>query len=628
MSDSDKKLFQNLLENVRRTGKLSVADLRSLKDSQVCTCKPEDKPIFINPVVFTRQSELKPYHVSYKGAQKGKGKGFKKGDNFHKDNYHHGKGRRSHYDRPGGNGFARKKVSEKVKEMKDKAEKWKDILSNADKTDIEKQAKALLNKITPDNMKKLRDQIKDLLIGCDSAEDRKKFVKVFFKKATHEDKYCSMYTNLIKYIGESEYDRMADDTPTPTPTGKDLTKIQKAKESPFKKDLVEECKAVLKEFANEMKAEEGSELDKEDFEYRYKKRLFGNLKFIAELYKKKLVGPGVALHVLGNLLGLSEPFNYNNFTIEGACTFLTKVGEKLDKAKKIQEQKEAAEKEGDSKSKSKKKSKGKQTSSTEKNQEIFEAVVDRMTEFMKNQEIDSRIRIIIQNTLDRRENDWVENIQDEGPKTKKQIKKDHLRELQGLDQEEANAKKSPKAKKQPSKGTVFSELSMQKLTSTTTIASEYNEESDKEEEKKVKEYSPREREHMDHEAIKDRFIGNFVEWLGSGEFDLSLFDKPENKCSGDKVVELLLDKLYDKEEEEVKKFEEYFLALFHKKLFSKQDIEKGISSFFVTIPNIESDFPHLPHLFSDLLHFIFIEKNIADFSRVEIKLVGDNGKHL
>jgi hypothetical protein len=128
---------------------------------------------------------------------------------------------------------------------------------------------------------------------------------------------------------------------------------------------------------------------------------------------------------------------------------------------------------------------------------------------------------------------------------------------------------------------------------------------------------------MDHEAIKDRFIGNFVEWTKNDTFELTLFSKPENRCSKGKIVCMLLEKLYDKPEEEMSKFNDYFFGLYQHKLFAKKDIEKGISSFFEIIPNIESDFPHLPRLFSELLYFIFIEKNIADFSKVDIKLIGD-----
>lgn len=98
--------------------------------------------------------------------------------------------------------------------------------------------------------------------------------------------------------------------------------------------------------------------------------------------------------------------------------------------------------------------------------------------------------------------------------------------------------------------------------------------------------------------------------------------------------------MYDKDEEEVLKFNDYFFELFNSKghsgkhskhhkshhgdnLLSKRDIEEGFSEFFVSLPDIEADYPHLPNLLSDLMFFVFIDKNIADFSKVEVRLASD-----
>ena len=85
-----------------------------------------------------------------------------------------------------------------------------------------------------------------------------------------------------------------------------------------------------------MKFGDCPEEDKEDFTFRYKKRLFGNLKFIAELFKKRLTSSNIPLIVLEKLLGISNKEIMNDFTIEGACTFLGKIGSKLDKKEKLE----------------------------------------------------------------------------------------------------------------------------------------------------------------------------------------------------------------------------------------------------------------------------------------------------
>lgn len=426
-----------------------------------------------------------------------------------------------------------------------------------------------------------------------------------------------MYVGLIKHIGAKEAESINENMDndlnigSETPgTSKGKTKTKLAKESPFKKDLTEYCKEVLGEFSHDKSFDDIPKEDRDDYIYKYKKRLFGNLKFIAELYNKGLLSTGVAFYVVGVLTGRVAGYKFNDFTIEGSCTFLSKLGGRLDKKIKIEELRKNNENEKADKLK--------------EVQDKFEEVINTLKSFQIDESVDYRVRILIKNTLELRENDWIQNIQDEGPKTKKQIKKDHMNELQGIVDD--SPRKRGSMKKVPSQQpTRFSELSMTKIMSSATQISEtYEGESDKEEEKVPKNYSPRELEHMDHEAIKDRFIGNFVEWTKNDTFELTLFNKPENRCPRDQIVCKLLEKLYDKPEEEVSKFNDYFYGLHQHKLYAKKDIEKGISSFFEVIPNIESDFPHLPRLFSDLLFFIFIDKNIADFSKVEIKLVGDN----
>lgn len=366
--------------------------------------------------------------------------------------------------------------------------------------------------------------------------------------------------------------------------------------------------------------------DLEDFTYRYKKRLTGNLKFIAELYKKKLISANIPMIVLTTLLGGAN-VKHNDLTIEGACTFFEKVGIRLDKRDKVEKLKEEG---GNSPTKKEGKDGEGGKKSFVKNQEIFEDLFKTLKNFHTDESVDSRVRYIIQNWIETRKTGWEDKELNEGPKTKKQIKKDHEAALRG-DEEVKTSRSSKKLGKSSyqkvnkSKNTkgMFASLEMSKIDSTTSGLSDLEE--DHSIPKPVeKHYSPREMEHMDHEAIKDRMIGNFDEWIKTGEFNFDMFKKPENQCSKDQILEFLLDKLYDKQEKDVKKFNHYFFELYEKDLFGKNNIENALSNFFKIIPDIEADFPHLANLFSGLLYFIFVDKNIADFKKVKIELVGDN----
>lgn len=462
------------------------------------------------------------------------GNNFQKGGGVVKRGTYKG-GRQStynkHHEPPAG--LVRNPISESVIQMRDEADKWKNIIQNVDTEDAEKQAKILLNKVTPDNIKKLRSKFADLLINAyntaDAMEkygtpeehekaknDCKKLIKVFFKKATHEEKYCSMYTGLLKFIMEEEAKNKEakaleeSGTSSPSKSSSPSKKRSKNNESVFRADLIEECKSTLYEFTEELKTNDIPEGDRDDYEYRYKKRLFGNLKLIAELYKKKVVGRQVAVYVLKTLLGM-EQHKYNEFTIEGACTFITKVGEKLEKQ-------------------------------TKNDDGAFPSIMRKFEEFNEDKNIDVRIRYIIQNALSRRDDGWIDQDTIDGPKTKKQIRQNYMNEINGIEVEPKFAK-SKSTKKVADRDQDGSKndfgLSLAKMESSQSITSEYTE--DAETPKPApKEYSPREMEHMDHEAIKDRLIGNFSEWLNTGKLDLEIFHKPENECPRAKIIEFLL----------------------------------------------------------------------------------------
>ncbi|CAI2377618.1 unnamed protein product [Moneuplotes crassus] len=608
-----------LTQAMKETKKLPLEAFLAFRDNEMCTCQDEE-PSFANPIVLNRPYEERQSDAFRKGRKGNYNNSHHKGgyggrNNHNNYNQNHKRGGRNHgrhNDRHGkgnfrgnqhGGGLVRNPISEETKEMKEQASKLKDRLKNIDKGNVELRAKAILNKITPDNIKSQKSEFYKVLKDCSTSDERQKVVKIIFRKATFEEKYVSMYASLIKYLGETEYDEINNPVGEESKGGKSAAR--KAKDSPLKKEVVEECKACFYEFFEEMKIDDVKEEDREEFTYKYKKRLFGNLTFIAELYKKKLVGINVPIVVLRTLLGQTdEEFGQkaNEFTVEGACTFLKRVGSRLDKATKSKSKK------GGEESPTKKKS--------EKHQETFENMLVVLKGYEDNEYSKSRVGYLIKNTLEMRESNWENKDIKEGPKTKKQIKKDHQAAMRGDD----DLHKSPSKmnKKHSVKKGGFGELAMQKTESSMSIMSEsdnYNIPKPVE-----KEYSPREMEHMDHEAIKDRFIGNFVEWIQTSEYNLEMFNKPENKTPKSKILEFLLDKLYDKEEKDVKKFPEYFFHLFEKKMYAKKDIEVALTAFFKTIPDIEADFPHLANLYSDLLYFIFVEKDIADFRKVHIKI--------
>lgn len=73
-------------------------------------------------------------------------------------------------------------------------------MATAEKEAIDKKAKLALNKITPDNYASIKTQVLEIYKSAETDEDKAAFVKVFFLKACHEEKYTDLYIDLIKYI--------------------------------------------------------------------------------------------------------------------------------------------------------------------------------------------------------------------------------------------------------------------------------------------------------------------------------------------------------------------------------------------------------------------------------------------
>lgn len=144
-----------------------------------------------------------------------------------------------------------------------------------------------------------------------------------------------------------------------------------------------------------------------DYEYKYKKKLFGNLNFIAFLVKNKMINQKVPYYVFDDLLLKASAGQGDNKvnTFEGACKFLQQIGKTLDKS----DRSNLTGKQGEA-------------------QEKFEKIIQTLQNVADNPKVDTRTRIIIKNTLELRERGWDSKNDKDGPKTQEQHKKDYHKE--------------------------------------------------------------------------------------------------------------------------------------------------------------------------------------------------------
>lgn len=166
---------------------------------------------------------------------------------------------------------------------------------------------SILSRVTPQKYPELQKELLELPLKQTTDAELKEVVRVFFEKAVQEEKFCPLYASLVADVCKiSEADRL-------------LEKEQRDKllASRMRIELLTTCQEEFQrpiQLSEDDKVDpvtgkplEPSEIDmKRD---RLKRRLCGNIKFVGELYKKKLVTERVVSLILDLLVGDFDPQN-------------------------------------------------------------------------------------------------------------------------------------------------------------------------------------------------------------------------------------------------------------------------------------------------------------------------------
>lgn len=169
------------------------------------------------------------------------------------------------------------------------------------------------------------------------------------------------------------------------------------KESKFLESIKEHCRTVFETLLNQPKEVAKKEGESQDdyFErcLKEKQKLFGNIQFLGDLYKQRLVTDSVISQVFQQLLGVGtlDDSTVNDNTIEAALRLINKIGKVLDDKK--------SEKADDKK-------KGNNIHAT------MDKVYDRFRELMEFSDTDpknrasTRLKYLIKNMFDDRDKGW------------------------------------------------------------------------------------------------------------------------------------------------------------------------------------------------------------------------------
>ncbi|XP_069802966.1 eukaryotic translation initiation factor 4 gamma 3 isoform X4 [Dendropsophus ebraccatus] len=248
-----------------------------------------------------------------------------------------------------------------------------------------RKVRSILNKLTPQMFNQLMKQVMDLTV--DTEERLKGVIDLVFEKAIDEPSFSVAYANMCRCLATLKVP-MAD-KPGSTVNFRKLllNRCQKEFEKDKADDDVFEKKQKDLELAT-TQPEEKTRLQEELEEARDKarRRSIGNIKFIGELFKLKMLTEAIMHDCVVKLLK-----NHDEESLECLCRLLTTIGKDLD---------------------------------FEKAKPRMDQYFNQMEKIVKERKTSSRIRFMLQDVIDLRQCNWVSRRADQGPKTIEQIHKE------------------------------------------------------------------------------------------------------------------------------------------------------------------------------------------------------------
>uniref|UniRef100_A0A8D0HB38 Eukaryotic translation initiation factor 4 gamma 1 n=1 Tax=Sphenodon punctatus TaxID=8508 RepID=A0A8D0HB38_SPHPU len=248
--------------------------------------------------------------------------------------------------------------------------------------DLFRRVRSILNKLTPQMFQQLMKQVTELSI--DTEERLKGVIDLIFEKAISEPNFSVAYANMCRCLIGLKVP--TTDKPTVTVNFRKLllNRCQKEFEKDKDDDEIFEKKQKEMDDTPEEKARLKEELD--DARDKARRRSLGNIKFIGELFKLKMLTEAIMHDCVVKLLK-----NHDEESLECLCRLLTTIGKDLD---------------------------------FEKAKPRMDQYFNQMEKIIKEKKTSSRIRFMLQDVIDLRRNSWVPRRGDQGPKTIDQIHKE------------------------------------------------------------------------------------------------------------------------------------------------------------------------------------------------------------
>ncbi|XP_057822607.1 eukaryotic translation initiation factor 4G [Cryptomeria japonica] len=249
----------------------------------------------------------------------------------------------------------------------------------------QRQIKAILNKLTPQNFDKLFYKVKE--VNIDSAFTLTGVISQIFDKAVMEPTFCEMYAKFCIHL--------AAELPEFYENNEQIT---------FKRVLLNRCQEEFQsgerewEEADKIEEDVEVELSNESREYKRikaRRRMLGNIRFIGELYKISMLSERIMHECIKKLLGEHE--NPDEEDVEALCKLMSTIGHMIDQSKA---------------------------------REHIDVYFEIMTRLCNNPELPSRLRFMLKDVIDLRKNGWQQRRRVEGPKKIEEVHRDAVQQRQ------------------------------------------------------------------------------------------------------------------------------------------------------------------------------------------------------
>ncbi|XP_077059719.1 eukaryotic translation initiation factor 4 gamma 3 isoform X1 [Siphateles boraxobius] len=247
-----------------------------------------------------------------------------------------------------------------------------------------RKVRSILNKLTPQMFNQLMKQVTDLTINTE--ERLKGVIDLVFEKAIDEPSFSVAYANMCRCLATLKVPTA--DKPNTTVNFRKLllNRCQKEFERDKVDDVVLERKQKELDSATSPSERERMQEELEEAKDKARRRSTGNIKFIGELFKLKMLTEPIMHDCVVKLLK-----NHDDESLECLCRLLTTIGKDLD---------------------------------FEKAKPRMDQYFNQMEKIVKERKTSSRIRFMVQDVIDLRLHNWVSRRADQGPKTIEQIHKE------------------------------------------------------------------------------------------------------------------------------------------------------------------------------------------------------------